>query len=525
MVRFRVACIEHCALLPLRSRKKSGKNRKNFGTVDFMTLDEVAAVTPPDAADAPVDAITIGKRVRHLRRSKQWTLAQLGEAAGMSPGQLSLLENGKREPRLSQLQRLAGALGTSATALLAPEPPSRRAALEIAWERAQRSDLYAGLGLPDVRVGPRTPTDVVEALVGLFDEVRRRATIAAATPEEARRANRELRIEMRRRDNYYAEIETAARDLLAAVGHEAGPLSQRVLGAMAEHLGFSIHRVPELPHSTRSVTDLRNRRIFIELGGSGGHDERTIVLQTLGHFVLGHSDPGGYADFLRQRIESNYFAAALLLPEASAVALLQGAKARRELDVEDLRDAYAVSQETAAHRFTNLATRHLGLPVHFMRVHRSGLIYKAYENDGVRFPTDPTGAIEGQYVCRHWTSRVVFTATNGSTPYHQYTDTPTGTFWCTAHLDRSHGRDVSIAVGVPHAHVKWFRGRDTTERSVSRCPDESCCRRPPPALARRWAGYAWPSARAQSHLLAAMPPGTFPGVDDSEVYAFLDGFG
>jgi hypothetical protein len=60
---------------------------------------------------------------------------------------------------------------------------------------------------------------------------------------------------------------------------------------------------------------------------------------------------------------------------------------------------------------------------------------------------------------------------------------------------------------------------------VSRCPDESCCRRPPPALARRWAGYAWPSARAQSHLLAAMPPGTFPGVDDSEVYAFLEQFG
>ena len=37
----------------------------------------------------------------------------------------------------------------------------------------------------------------------------------------------------------------------------------------------------------------------------------------------------------------------------------------------------------------------------------------------------------------------------------------------------------------------------------------------------RWAGQAWPSARAHSHLLAALPPGTFPGVDGPDVYEFL----
>jgi hypothetical protein len=41
-------------------------------------------------------------------------------------------------------------------------------------------------------------------------------------------------------------------------------------------------------------------------------------------------------------------------------------------------------------------------------------------------------------------------------------------------------------------------------------------------MAERWAGHAWPSARAHTHLLAALPPGTFPGVDTTEVYAFLD---
>jgi predicted transcriptional regulator len=61
--------------------------------------------------------------------------------------------------------------------------------------------------------------------------------------------------------------------------------------------------------------------------------------------------------------------------------------------MEELRDAFAVSYETAAHRFTNLATARLGIPVHFTKVHESGTIIKAYENDRVRFPSDALGAI------------------------------------------------------------------------------------------------------------------------------------
>ena len=78
--------------------------------------------------------------------------------------------------------------------------------------------------------------------------------------------------------------------------------------------------------------------------------------------------------------------------------------------MEDIRDVFAVSHETAAHRFTNLATHHLDLPVHFSRTDGSGTIYKAYENDGLAFPTDATGAIEGQLACREYSSRQVFTA-------------------------------------------------------------------------------------------------------------------
>lgn len=485
------------------------------------TWNTPATTSVPDTADEQLDPISLGRRVRHLRKNKGLTLEDLGAAVGSAPSQLSLIENGKREPKLGLLQSLARALGVSIDQLLGAEPPTRRAALEIELERAQRGPLYESLGLPKVRVSSRLPMDVLESLVGLQHELERRLNEQVATPEEARRANTELRRKMRERNNYFAEYEAEAQKVLSSVGHSSGPLSQHVIADIAAHLGFSLHHVSDLPHSTRSVTDLKNHRIYLTQSQRSEHDPRSVLLQALGHYVLGHETPSSYGEFLHQRVATNYFAAALLLPEKATVEFLQRAKAAKEIAVEDIRDAFAVSYETAAHRFTNLATEHLGIQVHFQKVHESGIIYKAYENDGVTFPSDHTGAIEGQPICRFWTSREVFDVADKFSAYNQYTDTPAGTFWCTARTERSSGGEFSLSIGVPYAQVKWFRGRETTERSKSLCPDENCCRRPPRSLADDWAGFAWPSARAHSHLLAALPPGAFPGVDETEVYSFL----
>ena len=469
-----------------------------------------------------IDALLIGRRVRHLRTERNMTLEELGAAIGRAPSQVSVLENGHREPRLSMLQQVAVALGVELGVLLSPHAPSRRAALEIELERAQRGPLFSALGVPQVKVAKSLPTDALEALVQLQAEVRRLTNLKAATPEEARRANAELRAMMRAQDNYFPELERHAGALLAAVGHTGGPLSQRTTADIAAHLGFTLHHVHDLPHSTRSVTDLEHGRIYLAPGHGTSGDPRSPLLQALASHVLGHREPRDYGDFLRQRVETNYVAAALMLPEQGAVTMLAGAKSARSLSVEDLRDAFAVPYETAAHRFTNLVTHHLGIPVHFMKVHESGTLFKAYENDGVDFPSDALGAIEGQPVCRRWTAREVFSISDRFSPYHQYTDTASGTYWCTSRVQGSPEGDFSVSVGVPFSQVRWFQGRETTRRAQSRCPEPSCCRQPPSELAERWAGRAWPSARPHASTLAALPVGVFPGVDQTEVLTFLD---
>ena len=155
---------------------------------------------------------------------------------------------------------------------------------------------------------------------------------------------------------------------------------------------------------------------------------------------------------------------------------------------------FSVSYEMAAHRFTNLATHHLGLPCHFVKNDEGGIIYKAYQNDGVVFPADAAGAIEGQRMCRQWSGRQVFTADDRFSPYYQYSDTPSGTYWCAAFVDQSGERGFAITLGVPFEHSRWFRGRETTIRRTGRSArtgTAASARRP------RWrpAGRAGPGPR------------------------------
>ncbi|HLP23523.1 MAG TPA: helix-turn-helix domain-containing protein [Microbacteriaceae bacterium] len=470
-----------------------------------------------------LDVAVVGQRIRHFRTAAGLTLDGLAAQVGAAPSVLSLIENGKREPKLSTLSDIAGALRVPLTELLSPEAPNTRAALELELQRAQANPLYAALGLPAIKPSKGLPNETLEAIVGLHRELERRANEAIATPEEARRANTELRALMRSKNNYLPALEELAEERVRASGHRSGALTHREVSVMAEQLGFQLIYASDLPHSTRSITDLENGRIYLPPASiPGGHGLRAMALQAMAHRLLDHQRPYSYAEFLWQRLEINYFAAACLMPREAAVAFLSEAKREKRLAVEDFRDAFGVTHEAAALRLTNLATSHLDLTMHFLRVNGDGALLKAYENDGLPLPSDVTGSVEGQWVCKKWSARSAFGETNRTTENYQYTDTPNGTYWCATQTGYTSDDEFSITIGVPFDEAKWFRGRDTTVRAESRCPDESCCRRPNSDLAARWATQAWPSARLHAHVLSPLPSGTFPGVDDAEVYQFLD---
>ena len=497
-------------------------------------------------SSGPLDPLVFGHRLRHLRRQAGLTLDTLGAAVGRPASYLSQLENGHREPRLSTVNALASALGVAPAELLSGEAPNRRAELEVALSYMQDDPMYRDLQLPYLRPSARLDDTALEHVVALFERVRElsavspaasggsaRSSLPAAASDlgvGARAANSAMRDEMRKRDNYFEEIEQVATAALDAVNYSGpGAVSERHLTDMAAHFGFRIARVQDLPPSTRSITDVRNRVVYVpQRNATGGQrSSRSVIAQTLGHFALGHSDPVDFEGYVRQRVEANYFAGALLAPERSVVKVLGDAKAQEDISVEDLGESFYISYEMAAHRLTNLITRHFGIPVHFQRSDPEGILWKAYENDGVQLPADADGTIEGQRLCRWWSSRQAFESEDSYALHYQYTETSGGTFWCVTHIDIDRDRGDAITIGTNEEWAHWFRGSDTARRAKSTCPDPACCRQPPPDAVARWEGVAWPSARDHSHFVSGLPTDTVvfsphPGVALTDVYSFLD---
>ncbi|MFT4234918.1 MAG: helix-turn-helix transcriptional regulator, partial [Microbacterium sp.] len=156
--------------------------------------------------EAP-DALTVGRRIRQLRSEKRMTLDALASAVGRAPSQMSMIENGRREPKLSMLTSIAKALGVTMDELLKAEQLDERSSMEVELSRALTSPRLQAAGVVPFRIPRTLPDEALKAMLALAGEVDRLHDERSATPEEARRANVELRRLMRRQDNYFEELE------------------------------------------------------------------------------------------------------------------------------------------------------------------------------------------------------------------------------------------------------------------------------------------------------------------------------
>ena len=471
-----------------------------------------------------LDPLVFGRRLRFHRKAANLTLDELGARVGKPAPYLSLLENGKKEPRVSLVLQLAAALAVDPSELLDAAPPTRRDALEIELLRFQDTSLFEALDLPAVKPGAKLDNTTLSYMVGLQREVRERSSLESAGSDEVRMANGAVHDLLRRANGYLPEIEGAAASALRAAGHEGpSPFSSRNLLDLAAHMGLEIVSIPDMPGFARSIIDTEARRVYIaQRNELRTRQARKALIQTFGSFLLGHDPEPDLHTFLRQRMESAYFAGAVLIPEEAAVEHLEVARPDRDLDVEDLKELFYVSYEMAAWRMANLAHRHLGIPTHLVISDEVGTVIKGMVNDGAPVPRDEYGGIETQRLCRRWSSQMTFHSEDRFGTRRQYTDTPDATYFCITHIEEGREPNLAVTLGVPFEYSQWFRGRETTNRQTSRCPDPSCCRIPPPDLAERYDGSVLVHARSQQRILGLMAPDPFPEMDMSAVLGVVD---
>lgn len=470
------------------------------------------------------DPLILGRRIRHFRNEAGLTLDQLGQRVGKPAPYLSLLENGKKEPRVNLVVEIAKALEIDISELFDETPPTRRDALEVSLVRAQESALFETLDIPTIRPSARVDNQTLAHIVGLHDAIKERSSIETAGSEDVRKANGAVHAYLMENNGYLKEVEVAAREALDSSGYSGeGPFSSRNLMDLTASIGFELSPIDDMPSFARSIIDLENHRIYIaQRNELRTRQARKAVLQTVAGFVLGHERDPDLNTFLRQRMETAYFAAAVLAPENSVVARLMVAKENHDIDVEDVKELFYVSYEMAAWRTANLLTRHLGINTHLLISDELGVVVKGYANDGVPVPRDEYGGIETQRLCRRWGTRVTFESQDKFGTHHQYTDTPNGTYFCTTHVEAGRDPAHAITLGVHFDDARWLRGRDTDNRETSTCPDPSCCRVPSPDLAKRWSDNVIVSARSQSRILGLMAPDPYPELDLPDVYSVVD---
>jgi len=472
-----------------------------------------------------LDPLVLGRRVRHYRGEVGLTLDQLGNEVGRPAPHLSLLENGRKEPKVKLLMDIARALDVDISDLLDPHPPTRRDSLEISLIRAQESSLFDSLDLPTIKPSAKVDNQTLAHIVGLHDAIRERSTLGSARSEDVRAANGAVHSHLMDQNGYLKDIEVAARDALTASGYTGeGPFSSRNLIDLAASTGFELMPIDDMPSFARSIIDTKNRRIYIaQRNELRTRQARKAVLQTLAGFILDHERDPDLDTFLLHRMETAYFAAAVLAPEDSVVARLLVAKENHDIDVEDVKELFYVSYEMAAWRTANLLTRHLGIPCHLLVSDEMGVLVKGYANDGVPVPRDEHGGLETQRLCRRWGTRLTFESENRFGTHHQYTDTPEGTFFCTTHVEAGREPAHAITLGVRFDDARWFRGRDTENRETSTCPDPACCRVPTTDLSEKWADSVIVSARSQARILGLMAPDPYPELDMPVVLSTVDG--
>ncbi len=95
-----------------------------------------------NGADAAVEPINLGIRVRELRKARGWTLEQAANQAGLARSTLSKIENGQMSPTYEALKKLAEGLAISVPQLFTP-PSKTQVNGRLALTKSGEGQAYA----------------------------------------------------------------------------------------------------------------------------------------------------------------------------------------------------------------------------------------------------------------------------------------------------------------------------------------------------------------------------------------------
>jgi transcriptional regulator with XRE-family HTH domain len=112
-------------------------------------------------------------RIKELRDEKGWNQTTLGYHSDLSPSEISLIENGKRNPSATTLQRIATALGVEVGDLFPKVPSSspQTPEAQASEERREAEWAFLKLATSNVTRGRELEKDLKSSAASVVDDV------------------------------------------------------------------------------------------------------------------------------------------------------------------------------------------------------------------------------------------------------------------------------------------------------------------------------------------------------------------
>lgn len=335
-----------------------------------------------------------GHAVRRLRRQAGVTQAMMAASLEISPSYLNLIERNQRPLTAALMLRLAETYDFDPRALAASDPGGGAEAIR----RRLADPLFADLEIDRHQMEEwlAGAPDGAEAFARAYDRIGGGAT-GAVEPDDA---GRQVRREIERWRNHFADLDAAAETLADELRIAAGDL----YGAMAERLRvkhqLAVRILPAdvMPDRMRRL-DLHARQI--QLSEMLDVPARTFALaERLAEEARAEIDAlvkaaamDRAAERLYRRHLTGYFAAAVMMPYARFLRACETSG----YDLELLQRRFGASFSQVAHRLTTLQrVGARGLPFFLIRVDRAGQVSKRYAG------ASASPLVEGPGICPLW---------------------------------------------------------------------------------------------------------------------------
>jgi predicted transcriptional regulator len=294
-------------------------------------------------------------------------------------------------------------------------------------------------------------------------------------------------------NGYFPQVDVVAGYLNHMIkdDSEEKKISWDNLEELAKYFGcfvfsFNPEELCENAESPEKISDIINRlralnyKKLIPLSMNQTKEEAKFSFaHELGHIILEHNGPS-YVDalntsslmtiveFLKNELEANYFAGALLLEEK---------RLREDLkttgyNMDQIVDEYEITYETAVHRTMNVSE----IDLHFMKteilnVNGEDMLFvrKYFSTDGVYLPWSRRRSI-----CERWgASRCL---QENRDEWHQFSVYPCGArYFCVSKLVKKRNKEYSITFGCKAEEAYNLSAYSPNESEAFRISSEHPC--------------------------------------------------